>query len=168
MRTHHGYTLIEILITFALISVLLIIAIPSWQNIRSSYNTELEINRLVATLQYARNCAINLQLPVRICASNDGQICLKTQEHSWCHGWLVYLAQSTLLRAYPALTNGELVWHGLGNNNEIQFNSDGSATGFNGRFDYYPNNNSADNCKSIVLSPTGRVRVNDLSCAASH
>jgi type IV fimbrial biogenesis protein FimT len=167
MKVHHGYTLIEILISFALISVLLIIAIPSWQNVRSSYNTELEVNRLAATLQYARNSAINLQLPVRLCASDDGQICLETQEPSWSHGWLVYIAQNTLLRAYPALTNGELEWHGLSNKSEIQFNSDGSASGFNGRFNYFPNN-SADNCKSIILSPTGRTRVNDLSCAASH
>lgn len=160
MKSHHGYTLLEIIITLALAGILILFTIPGWQHFYTRLQSDLLIKRLQGSLNFARNSAIALQTPVRICASEDGQQC----SNDWNSGWIIYLAppdeltsQLTILRAYPSLTRGLLTWHSLENRKYIQFNSEGAALGYNGSF-YYTNKENPEQNRKVIISPTGRVR----------
>lgn len=160
--THlHGYTLFEMIMTFALISILSIIAVPSWQYFQTKIQSDIIIKRLIITLQFARNSAIALHTIVRICPSNKSLQC----DNSWDTGWMIYSASDNraytpinILKIFPAIEIGKLQWLSLSKQDFIQFNQQGNAAGYNGTFEFRYSGHLTTLNRKVILSPTGRVR----------
>jgi len=85
---HGGFTLIEVLITIALASILLTIAIPSFRYVTNSNRISGEVNGLLGDLQFARAEAIKEGRNVSVCVSSDGANC--TGGTAWQNGWIVF------------------------------------------------------------------------------
>jgi len=84
-----GFTITELVMAMAIVSILLTIGIPSFKYVTTSNRVATELNGLLGDMQYARSEAIKEGLPVTVCVSSDGQTCDGT--NLWQHGWIVFL-----------------------------------------------------------------------------
>lgn len=70
-----GFTLIELMVTIAVLAVVMAIAIPSMRGLINSNRLTTQANELVATLQYARSEAVRGNGRVTVCPTADGTTC---------------------------------------------------------------------------------------------
>lgn len=110
-----GFTLIELMVTIAVLAIVLGIAIPAMQSLIVRGRLVSINNDLITALNLARSEAIKRATPVSVCRTNDnGTTCAGT----WSDGWMVFVntdddspavkdnAAETLLRVFPALRTG--------------------------------------------------------------
>lgn len=109
----HGFTIIELIVTMAVVAILATIAIPSFIEIMTKRRIAGYVNEFSGALAYARSEAIRRGVPVSVCRSSDGSSC----GASWGSGWIVFAntdndspavrdGNETILRAFPALASG--------------------------------------------------------------
>ena len=87
-----GFTLVELLVTLALLVVVLTVAVPSFVNFVKNNRLTAATNNLVTSLTYARAEAIRRGKAVTVCASRTGTSCDGTD---WDDGWIVFVDQGT-------------------------------------------------------------------------
>jgi type IV fimbrial biogenesis protein FimT len=84
-----GFTIIELMVTLAVLAIVLGIAIPSF-NSQIQRNGSLGLGEeFISALNFARTEAIKRRAPVSICASNaDVDACDGTD---WSNGWIIFV-----------------------------------------------------------------------------
>jgi type IV fimbrial biogenesis protein FimT len=105
MRSRHtaaGFTLIESMVAVSLMAVLLMIAVPSFNNAALGSQLRASANDLAAAAFLARSEAIKRNAVVTLCMSEDGESC--SISGGWEQGWAVMLAGAPLqqFKAAPA------------------------------------------------------------------
>lgn len=80
-----GFTIIELMVVLAIVSILLALAVPSMVDMRQRSDVVRFSSALQESLNSARMQAINGGDEVSVCASSDGQHC----DGTW-GGWLVF------------------------------------------------------------------------------
>ncbi|HEV7271397.1 GspH/FimT family pseudopilin [Pseudoxanthomonas sp.] len=85
-RQLRGFTLIELMVTIAVIAILSAIAAPSMVALMNSNRLSSTAGELTAAVQLARAEAIRRNSPVRLCRSTDGTTC--SDGADW-GGWAV-------------------------------------------------------------------------------
>ncbi len=88
MNRQKGFTLVEMITVSAIVAVLLGIGVPSYRYIGNQNRMSMEVNSLLADLQYARSEALREGKPVTACVSTNGTSC--TGGAAWGRGWVVY------------------------------------------------------------------------------
>jgi type IV fimbrial biogenesis protein FimT len=83
-----GVTLIELMVTLAIMAILAAIALPSFRDSIRRNEVTTSSNALLADLSYARTEAANRGLIASVCPSTDGQNCSTTTTYDT--GWIVY------------------------------------------------------------------------------
>jgi type IV fimbrial biogenesis protein FimT len=157
-----GFTLIEMLMTIAIASILMGLAIPSFRYITNSNRIASELNGLLGDLQLARAEAIKDGRPVTVCQSSDGASC--TNSTGWQGGWIVF-SDPTNVGVYDAgeiyirkqkLFSGTDTFVASNNVSVITFNREGYAIGMpNGTLlslHDSSNNNAWTRCLLINIS----------------
>jgi type IV fimbrial biogenesis protein FimT len=111
VESSEGFTFIELIVTLAVLSIVLAIAMPLIDTKSSQvlhYAREFK-----AALSYARGEAVNRSRPVIVCASTnpeaDSPAC--ADEDTWHSGWIIYYvnmntagdSESVILRRHQAL-----------------------------------------------------------------
>lgn len=87
MRTERGFTLIELMIAIALVSILLATAVPALDDFTNDSRQAGAINDFVAAMHLARNTAITRNSRVTMCPSAAGANC---EVAGWNDGWIVF------------------------------------------------------------------------------
>ena len=82
-----GFTLIELMVTIAVLAVLLAWGLPNFQNSLRSNRVATSTNEVLASVSLARSEAIRSTRGAGICASSDGTGC---NGASWSDGWMVF------------------------------------------------------------------------------
>ena len=170
-----GFTLIELMITIAILAILMAVAIPSFQAMIASTRLTSAKNDLLSTLARARSEAIKVGNRVTVCMSADGATCASSG--GWEQGWISFIDTTrsgtsaavdtgeVITTTSPALTPGIVI---NGNLSYISFSSDGQSKSMTGD----PNTGTMRICNTsaalsndkrasnLVLNSAGRITSN--------
>jgi type IV fimbrial biogenesis protein FimT len=110
---HFGFTLIELMVSIAVLVVLISIAAPSYRRLVIDTRMATQANELLTSLQFTRSEAVKRNGTVTMCKSSDGAACATSG--TWAQGWIVFVDDGvagtvdggdTVLRVHAALTDG--------------------------------------------------------------
>ena len=197
MKKFTGFTLIELMVTLAIIGILLMVGVPSLKTLMQGNQLVASTNELHSALHVARSEAIKLNTRVSICESSDGATCATTG--SWRNGWIVFVdgngltpgdlantgaacAADTntdcLLRIHAGFTDNLLSVAGVNAGgvsvSSVTFSSRGlpraaNGTALSGSFSLcsFNDNDNVIDSRAVVLSFSGQARVSDNAAVIS-
>lgn len=146
MQTANAFTLVEILVTLAIIGIIVGIAIPSFITLRPDINLNESVRNLVTDLRYAQQLTITEQ--IEYCAKFF--LLEKKYQILQCDQNNV-----TLEKKLPNdITNLNIIGF---SNNEVRFNSYG-AVRESGDIIL---KNTKNNTKTIKVKPSGFIKIED-------
>ena len=99
MLNQRGVTLVELMVTLAVLGVLATLSAPSFRQTIHNYRLDNYGNSLVAASRVARSEAIKRNASVRLCPSADGLTC--TTDGQWERGWIILQGTTQLLKHGP-------------------------------------------------------------------
>ncbi|MEN1970964.1 GspH/FimT family pseudopilin [Luteimonas sp. MJ204] len=86
IKRYRGVTLVELLVTIAIVAILATIGFPSFQSSLRSNRMATTNNELIASISLTRSEAMRSVRGAGICASEDGTSC----SGGWSDGWIVW------------------------------------------------------------------------------
>ena len=186
MTRNRGFTVIELLVVVAILSILMGVAAPSLRDLLMNATVTSQANDLMSAFATARSEAIRRGVRTAICTSTNGTSCTNS---NWHEGWIVFTdadangavdAGSPPLKVQPT-TDGQntLTSAGHGTNGAgsrfVAFSPVGSLAGGLATVtftlcDYRTTTNvgaaaAANKGRTISVSATGRPRVQKSTCA---
>ena len=164
-----GFTLVETVITIAIISIVLAFSIPHFHEQMAQKESSGLQSSILFAIHTAKNNAASYKSHVVICSSLDGKSCTKAQ---WNSGFIVFLDTNNSRQAdsnerilHYEKTNykyGTLEWRAALTSPVISFDPEyGLPIGYNGSFIYC--SNYAIPSKKIILSKMGHARTEQSS-----
>jgi len=100
-----GFSLVELIVSIAVLSILISVAIPSFNSSILRVRASSSADTLITSINYARSEAITRNQRIVLCASDDGLNCLAPQ--GWNDGWIVMIqADGAVLRYKEISTPG--------------------------------------------------------------
>lgn len=165
MKLHFkGYTIIELIISLCLLSILMAYGLPNYYDFKQNQIMRQEVNRLVSTINYARNQSIMTSQHIVLCATENRTAC--DGNGHWHTGWMVFTDKN---RDREINEQDELLTYEDGMNHQItaissryrqiiRFDPMGSAPGTNLTIRFC-DDRGADFGKSVIISNVGRPRV---------
>ncbi len=89
-REQAGVTLLELLVTVAVLTISLTIGVPSFRHIFLRADRTAVVMEMSSAVSLARSEAGRRTTPVTICATADGATCTASDNRDWSGGWLVF------------------------------------------------------------------------------
>ena len=168
MKKKSGFTLFEMLITVALVSILVAFAIPSMREFSKNDRLTTNINNLIGHLAYARSEAVKRSVQVSLCVSNNSSTANPScTGGNWQDGWIVYIdsdadnsftAGEEVIRAQEALkVTNTLSTTGIGN--QITYDYRGFVNAASVGSLELCDDRTGPHGKTLRITTTGRVRL---------
>ncbi len=167
---YSGYTLIEILVSLAIVAIMAGMAASPLASIIESTRLENRISDLLTTMHLARSEAVTRNSRVTICKINPSASTTACDTGvGWDSGWIVFVdsdadgvadSGETVLQTYMGMGSNITVTPTTGFANFISYRPSGSST-TNGEVNICVNNNVAI---AIIVNATGRPRSTGSSC----
>ena len=164
IRNTVGLSLIELLVTLALLSSITAIAVPSFADFIVRSRVDNEIYRISTLLQTARNHAINYNTTVTFCPLSINNRC----KDDWSKPLSVFTdpnnnkefepsLKEKLLAHKPNTTSGDQLTYARSRIG-VTYSPTGHLSGWgqNGTFKYCPYNH-ADKARGIIVATSGRI-----------
>jgi len=158
-----AFTLIELLITLALMFILSGMALPSFQEILDNSKLTTQVDGLVKTLKLARTTAITSNRKVTICPTDDSKTCLS----DWSVGYMSFIDENgdrklngkeTILSFFKNQNEkSTLNWKAFGFRKSLQWLETGITNHQNGSFQFCYNND-ASMSRALIITKAGRIR----------
>lgn len=95
MRYTEGYTLLELLVTVAVVGILAALAVPSFTDTIDRNSRDSAMMDLARTLGYTRAEAVTQGRTVSICLSANQVSCAGSEGGDWKQGWIVFTDAGT-------------------------------------------------------------------------
>ncbi len=164
-----GFTLLEVLMTVAVLAILVALAAPSFKNLMDRNAVTTQANEIMANILLARSEAVK----------RDQGVVVRRRSGSWQNGLIVF-ADLNNNNTYQAASEAPLIVQHLTPNNPVTITGSGAATVFirfnsrgrgvtAGGANLTPNADfitlsKNDYTRYICFSPTGRPRVQETAC----
>lgn len=165
----HGYTLIELLIALAVISILALNVFPNLSALIAQERSIILTNALAGALAYARSEAVTKQTAILTCQSNNGSECSRSK--NWHNGWIIFIdknnniqrePEETLLRVYTAANNGtQATFDGAWNRDHYMRYKPSGRSYPNGSFLICNPNIGVG--KALIMTQSGRLRLSKIN-----
>lgn len=162
MNTNKGFTLIELIIAVAIMSIMLTVGLPSFQSTIANNRLTSTTNAMVSALQLAKSEAMKQHKTVVVRKKNN----------DWANGWEVFVddlienkvfdAGETVLvvTTFDQLNSTIQMVSTPNYTNYISFSATGRATA--GHFTFC----SGTDYRSVIIAMTGRIRTSTVtSCS---
>lgn len=164
IKTHQSaFTLIELLITLAMVFILSGMALPSFKEVLDNSKLSVQVDGLVKTLKVARTTAISENRKVTICPTDETQICLS----EWTNGYMSFIDENgdrklnneEKILTYFKNQNEKLTlsWKAFGFRKSLQWLETGITNHQNGSFQFCYNND-ASKSRALIITKAGRIR----------
>ena len=166
MNKQHGFTLVELMITLAIATILLTVAVPSFNETIKNNRLITQANELVGTMNLARSEAVKVGRTATVCVSSNQVAC--TGGTDWSQGWLMWvdadndniLDAGEERKVVKALPNSMSY---TGNTTQVQYSPQGAASTI-GTFTLC-DDRAGETGRRITISNTGRANVANQACA---
>ena len=165
----NGFSLIELMVTLAIATILITVAIPGFRTLIQDNRASAQSNELLSALSLARSEAVKRGTRVSVCSSTDQATCAADTE--WATGWIVFTDDTgtagskdgtdEIIRVWDALKGSPTLTQTAGGNSIQYLGSGLVATAAVNEFTF-----SADgrDTKYICVNNTGRAKVKDSTC----
>ncbi|WP_367605790.1 GspH/FimT family pseudopilin [Legionella sp. W05-934-2] len=170
MMCKNGFTLVEMMITLVVAAILIGLAVPSYFNMVQNNHITATVNKLSASLNYARLEAIKRGEQVSVCAASSAALNACGTNAQWAQGWVVFVDENdnnvidvgdTLIRVNEQLPPGITIttvssvvsYDGTGFLNSNATNFTVSASGCTG-----------DSGRQLAIAGSGRLSLSNVNC----
>jgi len=157
-----GFTLIELIVTVAIVAILTVAAVPSFIDLMRNNRSAAQANEFLAALNLARSEAAKRGQNVSLCSSTDAATC--SDQNDWTGGWILFVNGTDpiqVLRVWPGITNGAATF--TGGAGVVTFRGTGQATSAI-NFDYQPTACDGNQARTISVASVGRAWVQEAVC----
>lgn len=172
-NTISGITLIELLMTLAIIAVLAGMAMPMFGTFIGNTHARAARSQLAGVLNTARVGATSRARHVVVCPSSDQQTC--SDSGLWHRGWVAFVdlnhdreidvGEDTLVVG-QALAPGTAIV-GSSGRTRIDYQPDGSARGTNATLTVCERTLGSAGARTLVIGQSGRIRYGTASPEAA-
>lgn len=162
-RFHSAFTLIELLITLALLFILSGMALPSFKELLDNSKLTTQVDGLVKVINLSRTTAISANRKVTICPTEDSKTCLS----DWSIGYMSFIDNNgdrklndneRVLSFYKNHDEkSTLSWKAFGFRKSLQWLETGITNHQNGSFQFCYNND-ASKSRALIITKAGRIR----------
>ena len=166
MKDSKGFTLIELMLTLAVVAILLAMAVPSYRSFVQGNRVASQANALLRALAYTRSEAVKRAAVISICRSSNQSSC----GGNWADGWIVFndvgrdgaldTGTDTLLQAGDGLSGGSTLTAGTG---FVRYAASGSAMDTT-QFTLTPTDCHGDMQRRIEVTGSGQATIQTVSC----
>ncbi|MBL8310082.1 MAG: GspH/FimT family pseudopilin [Burkholderiales bacterium] len=175
-RSRAGFTLIELMVTVAVLAILAAIAIPSMSQLIVRSRMDATLHEFVSAINMARSEAVRRATRVTLCRATGPTTCGGAGT-TWASGWIVFvddLATAGLIDAGEEIIKSRSAWVGMDSvitsasvSGSISYTSNGQLeNAFNlGQIAFTPKGGAASDMRYVCINRTGRPRVDELPCS---
>jgi type IV fimbrial biogenesis protein FimT len=152
-----GFTLIELIIVCAIISIIAFSGSSSYAFLQTNSRIDVDKTRLLLIIRMARQQSVNSYSTVALCPSNDTKICIR----DWKLPIILFSDRNKnkkrdddepIIQQFSPFDNKDVTINYP--KSQIRFNSQGMANYYNGTLAYC----FQDHISGIVISRIGRIR----------
>lgn len=174
LRLTKGLTLVELMVTLAVLAILMALAIPELSPFIARRRAESQADALASSMRFARMEAIKRGQRIAVCPIQDAHaqsLSCSGSTANWTNGWVIFVDddadsnisdQEPVLKVQQAFPSGSSITSN-GNSKAIVFKPNGLLTlGDAGTIQITPRpndsgENQAQTNRCVALSMTGRV-----------
>lgn len=164
-----GFTLVELMVTIAIIAIVAAIAFPNFENSFRSNRVATTTNELISSLALARTEAIRNPTGAAICPSANGTSC--DAAGAWGNGWVVWIDLDEDGQVDPAerVVRHVQARHRTlvgGESDPIRFDNRGRTVNGARALSIQPEDCASDSDmkRQLTISATGQARVVHTQC----
>ncbi|WNC73343.1 GspH/FimT family pseudopilin [Thalassotalea psychrophila] len=164
-RKKNGFSLIELMVTIAIMSSLFTIGMPSYNDLIQRYHIKTEVDKWLLVLNHARQAAITSGNIITLCPSGNGFSCGKY----WHEGAILFIDNNrdhrkdnneVILEVVEASNKQQvLTWRAFQNRNYIQFQQNGFTWNQNGTLRVCSDDPSLKYNRALIVTRSGRIRL---------
>lgn len=166
-----GFTLTELLVTIAVAGIFLAVGVPSYYTMIQNNRAATMVNKLSASLNFARMEAIKRGVRVSVCPAASAALSSCGNSTQWAQGWIVFLdpdnnntidSNNDLVKVSEALPNGSTITSNMG---IVSYDSSGFVTSGALNMTLSATGCQGNNARSLSLSSSGRLSIAKMACS---